>query len=60
MQQQMSFLETPTSPGAAPVWATLDETQRAEVVALLARLIAQGAARRSEAAGAQAREKGNE
>jgi hypothetical protein len=56
----MSFLETPASPGAAPVWATLDETQRAEVVALLARLIAQGAARRSEAAGAQDREKGNE
>jgi hypothetical protein len=39
MQQQMSFLEveTPTPAGAAPVWATLDEQQRAEPVATLAR-----------------------
>jgi hypothetical protein len=36
----MSFLERPASPGAAPVWATLDEGERAEIVALLARLIA--------------------
>lgn len=60
MQQQMSFLETPASPGAAPVWAALDKTQRAEVVAVLARLIGQGAAPRSEAAGAQDRGKDHE
>lgn len=40
MQQQMSFLERPASPGAAPVWGTLGEAERAEIVALLARVIA--------------------
>jgi len=37
---QMSFLQTPPPAGAAPVWATLDAEQRAEVVAALGRLIA--------------------
>lgn len=48
MQLQMSFLETPPSAGAAPVWAKLDPQQRAEVVAALARLIAKVAAAASE------------
>jgi len=39
--QQLSFLEVPPSPGdPAPVWATLDEEQRAALVRRLARLIA--------------------
>jgi hypothetical protein len=41
VQQQMSFLERPAAPGAAPVWAALDEAERAEIVVLLARLMAQ-------------------
>lgn len=39
MQRQMSFLET-SAPGAVPVWAQLDDAQRAVVVAALARVIA--------------------
>lgn len=41
MQQQMSFLEMPPPPGTAPVWAALDEQQRAEVMMTLVRLIVQ-------------------
>jgi glycine cleavage system regulatory protein len=44
----MSFLERPVPPGAAPVWATLDEAQRAEIVAVLARLIARMGATQAE------------
>ncbi len=40
---QMSFLETPPPAGAAPVWGTLDGQQRTEVVAALARVIAEAA-----------------
>lgn len=40
MQEQMSFLETLPPAGLAPVWAALDDEQRALVVAALARLIA--------------------
>jgi hypothetical protein len=40
----MRFLDTLTPVGAAPVWATLDTKQRAEVVAALGRLIAEMAA----------------
>lgn len=43
MQQQMkqmSLLETPMPAGAVPAWAVLDERQRVELVAVLARLIA--------------------
>jgi hypothetical protein len=43
VQRQMSFLETVVR-GAAPVWAALDDAQRAEVVATLARLIVKMAA----------------
>jgi hypothetical protein len=43
VQRQMSFLET-CARGAAPVWAALDDTQRAEVLAALARLIVKMAA----------------
>ena len=57
MQEQMSFLETPASHGAAPVWAALDEAQRAAVVAVLARLIAKVAVAASAAAGADDQEK---
>lgn len=39
MQLLMSFLET-RPPGEAPVWTTLDDEQRTEVEAALARLIA--------------------
>lgn len=38
--QQLSFLEPLASDDPAPVWDTLDETQRAEVIATLARVIA--------------------
>lgn len=38
--QQLSLLEEPSPAGAAPVWQTLDEEQRADVVRRLARLIA--------------------
>ncbi len=38
--QQLSLLEEPLPAGAAPVWQTLDEEQRADVVRRLARLIA--------------------
>ena len=50
MKQQMSFLEILPSANAAPVWAALDDQQRGEVVATLARLIAKMAANRSETA----------
>ena len=38
--QQLSFLEPPPQQAAAPVWHSLDEEQRARLVAKLARLIA--------------------
>jgi hypothetical protein len=37
---QLSLLEEPPPAGAAPVWSTLDEEQRAAAVMRLARLIA--------------------
>lgn len=40
MQLQMSFPQTSQPADSAPVWATLDEQQRAEALAALARLIA--------------------
>lgn len=39
--QQLSLLPPLITDGAAPVWITLDPTQRAEVIHRLARLIAQ-------------------
>lgn len=47
MQEQMTFLEALPPAGTAPVWAALDEQQRAEVVTALARLIVQVAIARS-------------
>ena len=43
MRLQMSFWEAPPSDGAPPVWPTLDDDQRAEALAALARLIAKAA-----------------
>ena len=44
MQLPLGFLDTPPVPGAAPVWAALDDEHRTLVVATLARLIAKLAA----------------
>jgi len=38
--KQMSLLEAPEQPNAASPWLVLDEHEKAEVVATLARLIA--------------------
>jgi hypothetical protein len=46
VQLPLSFLDTPTVPGTAPVWAALDDEHRRLVVATLARLIATLAATR--------------
>ena len=40
MQQQLRLLEDPPPAGVAPVWHTLDEEQRAEIVRKLAQVIA--------------------
>jgi len=39
----MSFLETKPANAVEPVWPTLDPTNRSEIVATLARLIAKAA-----------------
>ena len=57
MQQQLTLLEAPAARGAAPVWATLDAAQQAEIVVLLARLIARMLATQ---AGTGEREPGHE
>ena len=44
MQRQMRLLET-----RSPVWTSLDDQERSEAVAALARLIVQAAAARVEA-----------
>lgn len=44
MQLWMSFARTPPPEGTAPVWTALNDEQRAEIVAMLARLIAKAAA----------------
>lgn len=41
MQMQLSFLQTSSADGSVPVWASLDERQRTELVSTLGRLIAQ-------------------
>ena len=40
MQQQLRLLEDPPPAGVAPVWHSLDEAQRAEIVKKLAQVIA--------------------
>ena len=40
VERQLSLLESLTTPGAVPVWNTLDDTARTETLHLLARLIA--------------------
>lgn len=40
MDLQLTLLEAPKADGAAPVWDALDEAPRAEVVRVLARLLA--------------------
>ena len=40
VERQLSLLGPLTTPGAVPVWNTLDETARTEAVRLLGRLIA--------------------
>lgn len=59
-QQQMSFLEEPPPAGVAPVWAALDEQQRAEVVGTLARLIAKVVAGQSAPLAVESEEQANE
>ena len=44
VKDQLSLFETPTRPGAAPVWSTLDVEQRALVVSTLVRLVAKAVA----------------
>lgn len=45
MQLSMGFFEEPESAqSVTPVWPTLDQTQKAEILATLARLIAKAAA----------------
>jgi len=46
--QQLTLLEDPLPPGAAPVWPTLDQEQRAEIVTRLARMIAKAIAQLEE------------
>ena len=41
--KQLSFFDPPRSQGGTAIWSALDDEQRAEVVAKLARLIAQTA-----------------
>lgn len=60
MQQQLSLWKTPTPAGIAPEWTALDEGQRAEAVAALARLIAKVAADRYEVPVASAEEASDE
>ena len=42
--QQLSFLDPPPQQNVVPVWHSLDEEQRARLVARLARLIAKAIA----------------
>lgn len=48
MQLQMSFLEALDTPGAAPMWTTLNAEQRADVLTVLGRLIAKVAASQAQ------------
>ena len=48
MQAQLSLWEERNESGALPVWSTLEDDQRAEVIATLARLIAKLAMRAAD------------
>ncbi len=50
MQLKLSFVQLQQPDGVAPVWPALDNEQRSEVLATLARLIAKMAVSPSEAA----------
>ena len=50
MQLLMSFLEMMQPAESAPVWPTLEQAQKDEIVAMLARLIAKAADASSQAA----------
>ena len=50
VEPQLNLLEPLTSPGAVPLWDTLDETARVETVRLVARLIAKAVAPTDEVA----------
>ena len=60
MQLQMSFLEALTTPGAMPIWTTLDDEQRAEVLAVLGRLIAKVATNQAQKHQAETKELSDE
>ena len=61
MQRQLSFLDTMLPEGSAPVSDVLDDDQRIEVVAMLARLIARAlVASREVSAAVEAEEKDDE
>lgn len=60
VQLRMSFLETPPPASADQVWATLDDEQRVEVVATLARQIAKVAAGANEETVDDSKEKTDE
>ena len=61
MQGQLSFVDTMLPEGSAPVWAVLEDGQRAEVVAILARLIARATlASHEESVSAETEEKDDE
>ena len=60
VQLLMSFAKPPPPAGSAPVWTALDEERRAEVLAVLARLIAKVATAATEARAADSEEKDDE
>jgi len=60
VQLLLSFLSMPQPAGAAPVWDALNDQRRAEVLTMLARLIAKAAAAPSERGVASARESHDE
>ena len=61
MRMQMSLWEPPPATKAPVVWPTLDDEQRAAVIAALARLIAKAARRHpQEGPASRGEEKGHE
>ena len=60
MQRQLSLLDPTPAPDVGPVWEGLDERRRAEVVAMLAGLIAKAINRKHEGAATSSEEKDDE